>query len=160
MLIKKIKYTDYNNQEREEDFYFNISKSELLMWMSTNGAYTIDAILKKMIETENVRDMMKEVETLIMMAYGSRSLDGKQFIKSQDVKDAFRYSPAYDVLFMELVSDSKVAADFFNKIIPQDLAEEVNKMMKEHPEQIPDIVKNNMQIDSKPAEVVTMTPQA
>ena len=29
MLKKTIKYTDYNGQQREEDFYFNLNKAEL-----------------------------------------------------------------------------------------------------------------------------------
>jgi hypothetical protein len=144
MLIKKIKYTDYNGQEREEDFYFNLSKSELIKWLTTNGNYTIDAVLEKMIQTENARDMVEEFEFLIMEAYGTKSLDGKTFIKSKEVKDQFRYSPAYDVLFMELISDAKVAADFFNKVIPSDMADEVAKIMKENPDQIPDVVKDKM----------------
>lgn len=141
MLVKKIKYTDFNGQEREEEFLFNLNKSELIKWLTTNGGYTIEAILQKMIETENVRDMINEFETIIMMSYGEKSLDGKKFIKSKEVQDQFRYSPAYDELFMELVGDAKKAAEFFNKIIPSDLAEEVNKMMKENPDQIPELVK-------------------
>lgn len=152
MLIKKIKYTDYNGQEREEDFYFNLSKSELIKWLTTNGNYTIDAVLEKMIQTENARDMVEEFEFLIMEAYGTKSLDGKTFIKSKEVKDQFRYSPAYDVLFMELISDAKVAADFFNKVIPSDMADEVAKIMKENPDQIPDVVKDKM------PEIVEMKP--
>ena len=141
MLVKKIKYTDFNGQEREEEFLFNLNKSELIKWLTTTGGYTIEAILQKMIETENVRDMINEFETIIMMSYGEKSLDGKKFIKSKEVQDQFRYSPAYDELFMELVGDAKKAAEFFNKIIPSDLAEEVNKMMKENPDQIPELVK-------------------
>ena len=144
MLIKKIKYTDFNGQEREEDFYFNLSKSELIKWLTTNGNYTIDAVLEKMIQTENAKDMVNEFEFLIMESYGTKSLDGKTFVKSKEVKDQFRYSPAYDVLFMELISDAKAAADFFNKVIPSDMADEVSKIMKENPDQIPDIVKDKM----------------
>ena len=38
MLKKTIKYEDYNGTEREEDFYFNLTKAELMeMEMSTTG---------------------------------------------------------------------------------------------------------------------------
>ena len=30
MLKKTIKYTDYNGVERTEDFYFNLSKAEIM----------------------------------------------------------------------------------------------------------------------------------
>ena len=141
MLVKKIKYTDFNGQEREEEFLFNLNKSELIKWLTTNGGYTIEAILQKMIDTENVRDMINEFETLILTSYGEKSLDGKRFVKTKEIQDNFRYSPAYDELFMELVGDASKAADFFNKIIPSDLAAEVDKIMKENPDQIPDVLK-------------------
>lgn len=144
MLIKKIKYKDFMDVEREEEFMFNLNKGEIIKWLTTNGNYTIDSILKKMIDSENVKDLINEFETLIMMSYGERSLDGRQFVKSQEVKDRFRYSAAYDALFMELVGDAQKAAAFFNAIVPADLAEEVNKMMQEHPEQIPDTLKEYM----------------
>lgn len=141
MLVKKIKYTDFNGQEREEEFLFNLNKSELIKWLTTNGGYTIEAILQKMIDTENVRDMINEFETLILTSYGEKSLDGKRFVKTKEIQDNFRYSPAYDELFMELVGDASKAAEFFNKIIPSDLAAEVDKIMKENPDQIPDVLK-------------------
>ena len=134
MLCKKIKYIDYNGVEREEEFYFNLSKAEIMKWLTTNGAYTIDTVINKMIETENVRDMVGEFEFLIQTAYGEKSMDGKRFIKSPEVKANFIESEAYSVLFMELVGDAKKASDFFNAIIPADLAAEVDKIMKENPE--------------------------
>ena len=30
MITKTIKYTDYNNNERTEDHYFNLTKAELM----------------------------------------------------------------------------------------------------------------------------------
>lgn len=142
MLAKTIKYTDYNGVDREEVFYFHLSKADVIKWITTNGNYTLDTVLEKMIRTENAKDLVSEFETLIMMAYGEKSLDGKRFIKSQEVKDAFRESEAYSVLFMDLISDAKKAAEFFNKIIPSDLAAEVSKLMNENPEKIPEVLRD------------------
>lgn len=145
--------------EREEEFMFSLNKTEIIKYLVTNGNYTIDAILKRMIETENAKDLVNEFETLIMMSYGERSLDGRQFIKSQEVKDAFRYSAAYDALFMELISDAKKAAEFFNVIIPADLADEVNKIMNERPEEIPEDIRDlvvNPKPDNNVAKITQM----
>lgn len=155
MLVRKIKYQDYNGVEREDDFYFNLNKAEIVKWLTTNGNYTLDAVLEKMIKTENARDLVNEFDTLIMMAYGEKSLDGKRFIKSQEVKDAFRESEAYSALFMELISDASKASEFFNKIIPSDLAEEVTKIMAENKDGLPDALK-----DYVPSNVVPMMPGA
>lgn len=134
MLCKKIKYTDYNGTEREEEFYFNLNKAEVMKWLTTNGAYTIDAVLKKLVETENVKDMVGEFEFLIQTAYGERSLDGKTFDKSPEILRKFVNSEAYSELFMELVGDANKAAEFFNGVLPADLANEVDKVIKENPE--------------------------
>ena len=48
MVKKTIKYSDYNGNEREEDFYFNLSKVELLeMEMSTEGG--LENKIKKIV---------------------------------------------------------------------------------------------------------------
>lgn len=154
MLVKKIKYTDYNGVEREEDFYFHLNKAELTKWLTTQGAYTIDAVLQKMIDTENVRDMVNEFEFLILESYGEKSLDGKTFIKNEEIKNRFKNSEAYANLFMELVGDAQKAAEFFNKIIPADLASEVSRIVNENPEGLPDAVKDY--IPKQQAGVVNM----
>lgn len=159
MLIKKITYKDYNDVERTEDFYFNLSKAEVVKWITTNGNYTLDRVIGKLIESENVRDLVGEFEYLIKESYGVVSLDGKRFIKSQEVKDAFLESEAYSVLFMELVSDAKKAADFFNGILPADLANEIKKTMSENPGALPENLQqymDKMKDDENKGEVVEM----
>ena len=39
MLKKTIKYTDYDGNEREEDFYFNLSKAEITEMELSNSRY-------------------------------------------------------------------------------------------------------------------------
>lgn len=144
MLCKKIKYTDYNGVEREEEFYFNLNKAEVMKWLTTNGAYTIDSVLKKLIETENVKDMVGEFEFLIQTAYGERSLDGKTFDKSPEILRKFVNSEAYSELFMELVGNADKAAEFFNGVLPADLANEVDKVIKDNPEALQGKMPSNI----------------
>ena len=37
MLVKKIKFIDYDGNEREQDFYFHLSKSEVAEWLMASG---------------------------------------------------------------------------------------------------------------------------
>ena len=37
-------------------------------------------------------------------------------------------SPAYEILYMELATDSKAAAEFVNGILPEDLVKQVEEM--------------------------------
>lgn len=156
MLVKKIKYKDFRGVEREDDFYFNMSKAEVIKWLTTNGNYTLDKVLEKLIKTENVRDLVSEFDYLITESYGEVSLDGIQFIKTPEVKQKFIQSNAYSELFMELVGDAQKAAEFFNGIMPDDLTEAIQKAIKENPDSIPDALKDYVIENEKKAEVIDM----
>lgn len=136
MLKKTITYEDYDGNQRTEDFYFNMSKAELVDWLTTSGGYTLDKVLEKLVKSENVKEVMDIFKDLVYRSYGEKSLDGRRFIKSKEVKDNFVETEAYSVLYMELVGDAKKAAAFFNGIIPKDLSEEVTKAMS-NPDKLP-----------------------
>ena len=124
MLKKPITYTDYNGVERTEDFYFNLSKAELMeMELGVTGGMT--EMLNKIIAAKDAPSLMKTFKEMIMKAYGVKSDDGKRLIKSEELSTAFTQTEAYSVLFMELITDDKAAADFVNGIIPNEIQAEV-----------------------------------
>lgn len=130
MLKKKIKYTDYDGNVREEDFYFNLSKADLLeMQMSTAGG--LQQKLEKIVSTQDTVKIMETFKEIIMKAYGEKSDDGKRFIKSEELSIAFTQTEAYSELFMELATDADKAAAFINGLIPQDLANQVKNTKPE-----------------------------
>lgn len=119
MLKKTITYTDYNGHQRTEDFYFNLNKAELVeLELSASGGLTV--MMDRIIAAEDNPTLFKIFKDLVLKAYGIKSDDGRKFIKNQEVRDDFAQTEAYSVLVMELVSDAEKAAEFFNKIIPQD----------------------------------------
>jgi hypothetical protein len=121
MLKKRITYTDYNGTKREEDFYFNLSKAEIMeMEMSTSGGLT--DMITRIIETQDAPSIIKVFKEIIMKAYGEKSPDGKRMIKSKELSEAFAQTEAYSELFMELATDSDAASKFVNGIIPADMA--------------------------------------
>lgn len=120
MFKKKITYTDYNGQERTEDFYFNLSKSELIMLESTTpGGYT--AMLQRIIDSKDNMQLMKIFTDLIKMSYGVKSNDGKHFVKNDQVVEDFLNSAAFDQMFTEFFTDENAAANFTKGIIPQEI---------------------------------------
>ena len=124
MLKKIITYTDYNSVERTEPFYFNLSKAELMeMELGVTGGMT--EMLNKIINAKDGPSLMKTFKEMIMKAYGVKSDDGKRLIKSEELSIAFTQTEAYSVLFMELITDDKAAADFVNGIIPNEIQTEV-----------------------------------
>lgn len=118
MLKKTIKYTDYEGNEREEDFYFNLTRAECVkLQLGTDGG--LEKSLRKIIAEQDVPKIIPIFEQIVLGAYGEKSPDGKRFIKSKELSDAFAQTEAYSDLFMELMSDADAAAAFINGIIPQ-----------------------------------------
>lgn len=119
MLKKTMKYIDYDGNERTEDFYFNLSKAELTeMELSHDGGLT--RMMEKIVATRDSKKIVEIFKDLILRAYGEKSLDGKRFVKNQELRDSFSQTEAYSDLFMELAFDAEAAAAFVNGIVPAD----------------------------------------
>lgn len=140
MLERKIKFEDFNGQMQEKTFYFHLNQAELLKLMTSHGNYTLADELIEMMETNDGKKVMEVFDDLLEASYGKVSLDGLRFQKSPEIFAEFKESEAYSVLFMELVTDAKKAAEFFNGIIPKKLAEQVAEAMKD-PNKLPDKYK-------------------
>lgn len=117
MLKKTIPYKDYNGTERTEDFYFNLSEAEVMeMEMSTAGG--LAEMIKGIVAAQDAPAIIKIFKELILKAYGEKSPDGKRFVKSKEISEAFAQTEAYSKLFMELATDTDAAAKFVNGIMP------------------------------------------
>ena len=123
MVKKTITYTDYNGVERTEDFYFNLTEAELID-MQMNEVGGLGELIQKVTAARDDVTTYNIFKDLIRRAYGEKSPDGKRFIKTPEVKDAFMQTEAYSIIFMELMQDEEKAAAFVNGIIPQKLLAE------------------------------------
>lgn len=129
MLKKTITYEDYNGVERTEDFYFNLSKSEIVDWeLGVTGG--LSEIITRIVNAKEVPELVEYFQKLILKAYGEKSPDGKRFIKSDEISEAFKQTPAYDKLYMDLVSDDVFAVEFIHAIVPKDVAQLMDKETK------------------------------
>lgn len=124
MLKKTITYTDYNGVERKEDFYFNLSKAEI-MEMELSAAGGLAEMLTRIVEAKDQPAIVKIFKEIILKAYGEKSADGKRFVKSEEISNAFAQTEAYSILFMELATDDEAAAAFINTVVPADMAQKV-----------------------------------
>lgn len=117
MLKKTITYNDYNGNERTEDFYFNLTKAEIMeMELGTTGG--LAEMLTRIVAAQDAPAIIKVFKDLVLKAYGEKSPDGKRFIKSDELSTAFSQTEAYSQLFMELATDADEAAKFVNGIVP------------------------------------------
>ena len=120
MLKKTVTYVDYNGVERTEDFYFNLTKAEVAeMEMSGQGGFS--KMLEEIVASKDNVQIVNLFKQMVLKSYGEKSPDGRRFIKSDEIAQAFAQTEAYSEIFMELALDEKKAADFVNGILPANL---------------------------------------
>lgn len=124
MLKKTISYTDYDGNERKEDFYFNLSKAELAM-MESSVVGGMRKRLEKIVQARDEVSIMELFKDLIHRSYGVKSPDGKRFVKSEELSTEFEQTEAYSELVMEILSGADAAAKFVNGLFPAELAKEI-----------------------------------
>lgn len=120
MLKKTIEFVDYDGNKRKEDFWFNLSKAEIMeMELLQDGG--LEKLIQKIISTQDLPELVKLFKALILKSYGEKSPDGRRFIKNDKLTEEFTQTEAYSQLFMELATDSDAAAKFVNGIVPSDI---------------------------------------
>lgn len=119
MLKKTITYNDYNGVERTEDFYFNLTKAEIMeMEMGTAGGMA--EMIERIVKAQDAPSIINIFKKIILKAYGEKSADGRRFMKSDEISEGFAQTEAYSILFMELATDADAASAFVNGVVPAD----------------------------------------
>lgn len=128
MIKKTVTYKDLNGKERTETFYFHYFESEIMdMEMSAEGG--LAERIQRIIDAKDQASLLKVIKKFVIDAYGIKSDDGRRFIKSQEVKDAFVECPAYSKIYMELLTNDELAAEFVNKVVPEDMAAQLAEIV-------------------------------
>ena len=126
MYKKTMTYTDYDGNERTEDFFFNLTRAECIkLQLGTDGG--LEKMLQNIIAEQDIPRIIPIFEQIILDSYGEKSPDGKRFIKSKELSEAFSQTEAYSDLFMELASDANAATAFINGIVPKAVSEAAEK---------------------------------
>ena len=122
MLKKTMTYTDYSGNERTEDFYFNLSKAELLeMELSEAGGF--EEMIRRIVASQDTAKITSVFKELILKSVGIKSPDGKRFMKSPEILKNFTETPAYEKLYLELATNSDSASAFVNGIMPKEMVD-------------------------------------
>lgn len=117
MLVKTVKYTDFNGVEKTKECHFHMSKREMLeMQASVKGG--LDKFLKKMLAEKDEEGMTNFFLNLFIKAYGEKSEDGERFVKSAEKTDAFIESNACDALLEEILTSEDSILGFVNGVMP------------------------------------------
>lgn len=117
MYKRTISYTDFDGNERTEDFYFNITKAEATqLELSVPGG--MKQLLENIIQTKDHVKLIEYFTKLVDWSYGVKSPDGRKMMKSKEILDDFRATAAYSDFYCELASNDQLAAEFIRKIFP------------------------------------------
>lgn len=136
MIAKTMTYKDFNNVERTETFYFNLTPAEAVeMQVMESGG--LGVYIDRIIQEQDLRKIIEIFKDLILRSYGVKSNDGKHFLKDEKLRAAFASTNAYSDLFMQLATDADMASAFLNGIVPQLSEEEVAKFSKNAEQKAP-----------------------
>lgn len=126
MLKREIKFEDFNGNQTSEICYFNLSKPEIIM-LEASHETGFGNFLQRLLESNNNAQLVQQFREIILMAYGEKSEDGKHFLKSEERKNLFSQSAAYEELFMELASDPDILMEFIKGVFPKDIVVQIDQ---------------------------------
>lgn len=130
MIKKTIKFTDFNDNPQEKDFFFHLSKGELVKMQMAAVTERTDGLQEKInriVDTRNGKEIVQLVEEIVEMSYGIKSGDGSRFIKNDEIFADFKSTDAYSELIFELATDADFLAQFIKGLMPANLNAEVDK---------------------------------
>lgn len=123
MLKKTMTTVDFGGTKRTEDYYFNLTKAEIMeMELSTEGGFS--EMIKRISAAQSQLELVKLFKSLLCKSYGVLSPDGRKFMKNQAILDDFMATQAFSDLYMELTTDTEKAIAFFEQILPGDMQKE------------------------------------
>lgn len=118
-------YEDYNGATRIEDFWFNLSEAEILeMELGVSGG--LSEYLQRIVNANDTPTLLRTFKDLILKCYGEKSADGRRFVKSPALSEAFSQTEAYSQLYMKLALDADAAAEFVNSVVPSKMSSPKN----------------------------------
>lgn len=127
MIKKKIRYEGINGTI-EEEFYFHLSKLDLLEMEAQHEAIGgIKGYYEKTMATKDSSKILDMIKWFIQTSYGERTPEGRH-LKNSRIREEFIGSDAFSELFMELAQDPEKVNLFINGLVPRDLQEQIAKL--------------------------------
>lgn len=126
MYKKTVSYEDWNGNPVVEDLYFNLTRTEILeLEYQLRPGTPLTEIIQSLIDEQDSGEILRLVKEIVLASYGKKSEDGKRFTKNDEIRTEFEESPAFDVVYMDLASDTDAAIGFINGIMPKSIQEQL-----------------------------------
>lgn len=124
MFERTFTYEGFDGKEYKDTWGFYLSKADLLE-IQLGTFVGLDQLIKRLIDTQNGKEIMAIIKEIILKSVGRPSQDGKRFIRNQEIRDEFEQTEAYSQLFEELVMDGEKAMDFIISAVPREVGEKM-----------------------------------
>lgn len=113
MLKQPVTYEDFDGNTQTETLYFNLNRMELISFQKRYGSENMENYINKLIEEKQIEPMYDLLNDFVLTAYGVKSEDGKRFIKSEQIREEFKQSLAYEALIEDFHDDSRKVLEHF-----------------------------------------------
>lgn len=118
MLKKTITCEDYAGNTYTQDFWFNLNRAELTeMELSYEGGMI--ERMKAIINTAEATKVFPMIKDIVLRSYGVKSENNRRFIKSDELRDAFEQTDAYNQLICEFFDNPDSFNNFLLGVIPK-----------------------------------------
>lgn len=128
MFERAFTYEGFDGKQYTDSWGFYLSKADLLE-IQLGTFVGLDQLIKRLIDTQNGKEIMAIIKEIILKAVGKPSQDGKRFIRNQEIRDEFEQTEAYSQLFEELVMDGEKAMEFITAAVPREIGEKMKLEM-------------------------------
>lgn len=131
-------YTDYNDVEKTETFWFNLNKVELAkLALGPKGG--LDNVLEEISRTTDVGRVLDLIKEILLMSYGRKTPDGRFAKTDEDGRSfarEFEQTAAFEEIYMDLFTNVDALITFINGVVPAQLKQDVEKESAKAREQI------------------------
>lgn len=124
MIKKDFTYTNFDGEQVTETWWFHLFKSEMIKMHMYDPSGDLEAMLKRIVADGKPKEIIDTFDSIIKLAVGKRSADGKRFIRNQELIDEFFQTPSYDEFFCQLVTDANFAVEFLRGAFKGTLTDE------------------------------------
>lgn len=132
MIGKKISFKSFEGETQTTTEYFNLNRRELLSIAAKYAPQTasLEGVAKTLTENGDLQQQLNFMDDVILSAYGRRDADGIVFQKTQAIRDTFKNSVVYDVLFNELLENEDEMKKFIAGVPQENISESSVKSVK------------------------------
>jgi len=112
-------YKDYDGNEMTNDFYFSLSKQEIVELNFTSPGGLVRYI-ESIQKTNDGGEIIGFFKKILLASYGQKVFDpkfGTRFSKLPEYVEQFVSTPAFSMIYMDLATDAKLAADFIRGVV-------------------------------------------